>query len=210
MTSDVELLIVNIAGYIAGRYKNMLPAHISLDDLRQAACERILSKLDKHDPAKSPLKSWMCIQAWYAITDELRGMSWFPRGRDDLSMHSLDSHMPGDEDRENDADTWACIVPDHRRPGQKAVEDRDQLRTLLRRLPKRSQDVFAAYWLGDGDMRSVAEQFGITESRVSQISRHCLTLLRRDVGNYEPIGRCVRRDGEGYKRRCQGGRQNNG
>lgn len=69
-------------------------------------------------------------------------------------------------------------------PGR-AGDEREQMRVLLERmgaLPPRLSSVLRKYWLEDKRLQDIADEFGVTESRVSQLLAEATKKLRRAIG----------------------------
>jgi RNA polymerase sigma factor for flagellar operon FliA len=65
-------------------------------------------------------------------------------------------------------------------------EEIGYLRAAVDGLPERERRAIAGYYLQERPMRELAAELGVTESRVSQLCRHGLSLLRQCLSGYAP------------------------
>jgi RNA polymerase sigma factor for flagellar operon FliA len=86
---------------------------------------------------------------------------------------------------EGEADKTALLADDGPGP-QDLVEQKDEsehLHVALERLDDREKDLIRLYYFRSWKFREIAESFGLSESRVSQLHRRILQKLRRAVEN---------------------------
>ena len=91
---------------IAMDLSNHLPPNIEVDDLIQEGVLALISSLEKYDPKKASLKTFVLKRIKGAMYDYLRKMDWMPRNlrrnmkivEQKIYELSSDGHIPSDEE----------------------------------------------------------------------------------------------------------------
>ena len=86
---------------IASDLKRTLPSNVELDDLIQEGAVALLSALDRYDPRKGNLKTFVVKRIKGAMLDYLRKLDWLPRNLR-RRMKELESAMIDLESRGED------------------------------------------------------------------------------------------------------------
>lgn len=182
----IERLVPNIEGVI-WKFVRKLPAHVDIDSLRGAAYEALVRGVDSFQPGRSAtVAMWVTQKAWFAMQDELRRQDFLSRADRkagaDVVCVSLDQTVRDSEYGElTMVDTIA---------GTADVEAQvilmDELRRLWGQLTERERVIVQGFAAGLSGAE-IAEQLGVSESRVSQIlTRAAATARARERGDTAP------------------------
>jgi RNA polymerase sigma factor for flagellar operon FliA len=120
---------------------------------------------------------------------------------------SLDAPTSGDDDGE--AMSISDLVHDDHPSVEDGLESREllaYLRDALRLLPERLRVLVTGYFIDGRSSADLAEELGVTESRVSQLRSEALTMLRtgiesqygREAAGDDEVSRRAARKREGY------------
>jgi RNA polymerase sigma-B factor len=89
---------------------------------------------------------------------------------------SLHAPVSGEETSTELADMLGDVDPD-----MQCVEDREALRPLIARLPKREQRIIAMRFFGNMTQSQIAAELGISQMHVSRLLSHALAVLREGL-----------------------------
>jgi RNA polymerase sigma-B factor len=92
---------------------------------------------------------------------------------------SLQAPVQGEEPSTELADLMGTNDPD-----LEHVEDREALRPLIAKLPKREQRIIAMRFFGNLTQSQIAAQLGISQMHVSRLLSHSLAVLRAGLSSY--------------------------
>jgi RNA polymerase sigma factor for flagellar operon FliA len=166
--------------YLVGTLVNICShGFSSLDygELFTAGLEGAASAADSFDPDRgATLKTWVHTRIRGAVLDEIRRQArWSGRLRTNATsrqafvVHYLEELLPGHEDLRL-ADTVNGVEA----PGE-------PFELVIQSLGERERDILHLYFVEDLTLQAIAERFGVTESRVSQIKTAALTKLRDQI-----------------------------
>jgi RNA polymerase sigma factor (sigma-70 family) len=141
------------------------------DDLQQDAVIAGLAVLPDYDPARGSLSTFLRRRVHGQVVDSLRSLY----GRTyRLAMVSLD------DEQDRDGDEWEDRHAAYEDPGYQQVEDADAIRRLLRGCDRRCREALALTYGWGLTGVEMAQRWGVTEGRVSQIR---IAALRRARGD---------------------------
>ena len=164
LSDETVELILKTARVYASKYRQQAPRHVDVDDLRQAACLRMLTNLEKHDPVRGSLATFLSCQAYYGVLDYARQVDWFPRlwheSHRMLGMRAL-------EDSEEDP-----------RDSFFMIDVQDELEFWMSYFPERERRVLREYYIGHKTMQTIAKESGCSVSWISLMHRDAMRRLR--------------------------------
>lgn len=189
MTPDQERLVVDNLDLVRAIARQVsIRTRQDYDDLHQDGCVGLLDAAEKYD-GRGNFRGYAYVRINGAIIDGMRRMDVVTR----RSMHdpdavylqpmkSLDESLKhGEEWKNANGHTLADLIPDPN-PGPEALAVEDDLVTwTLSRLTDREQAIYAAWLWDDRTMLSLAEDMGVTESRVSQIAGNARRRIRAEL-----------------------------
>jgi len=176
-----------------------LPSHVDTDDLASAGMVGLVQAARSFNPERVvPFKAWASIRIRGAILDELRAADWASRSvrrlareRDEGLAISDAAHLEADLARANllslnywdssgDVDeSWH--PPDPALTPEEVALHKERVRVLtaaVAELPDRHRAVVLGFALESRSITELAQQLGITESRISQLRGEAVGLLR--------------------------------
>jgi RNA polymerase sigma factor for flagellar operon FliA len=178
MTSH-QLVIQNLplAASIAQNISTRLPRHIDPQDLYQDACVGLIRAAARYDSErKVSFRTYARRPIGGAVIDGLRQADHL--SRDQRKRLKAEGAEPAAEPvhvNESDDLPGVLLPPEH----CAVAEERDRiLGAAIRTLPVRLRIVLRAYYHGGQTMRKIGYLLGVNESRVSQIHKRALCLLR--------------------------------
>ena len=142
---------IPFADKIAALKRRTLPKRITIEELQSAAYLGLVESACRFDSSKGiPFTTFAYPRIFGAIIDYLRELG--------VSMVSLDSSQ--DDEEQTLAETIAA-------PKESAVGELfDEMTTGM---DEKAKTMLRCYYLEDVPMKDVGRQFGVTESRVSQL-----------------------------------------
>lgn len=158
-------------------------------DERAAVAVALARVVERYDPAKAALSTYMWYAVRGAVIDLWRRQGWFPkRWSRDVRMMSIEqmrddyaSGFPGDVD--------VCAAPDERVPPalvnrdgisvmEDALETHDQCEKWLGVLDGLDEIVIRRRYVDGIPFREIAAELGVTRQRVSFVHRRALGRIR--------------------------------
>jgi RNA polymerase sigma factor for flagellar operon FliA len=178
-----------LAAAIAGNAAKRLPRHppgLDAEDLLQVARLGLLDAAAKYDASKRvPFGAYARRRIAGAIGDALRSNDHLTRGaRAKLKASGQEDYSAPvpllEPQLLQSTDSW----PDRQ---AEQAESRRWLQAAVLRLPARLRTLIRSYYWGGKTMREIGAQFGVNESRISQLHAGALRALRqyfrmRDIG----------------------------
>ncbi len=167
---------LGLARQAAGRFWNEFRPPVDLEDVVSEAFIGLMKAARMFDPSKgTAFTTFAGMKIRYHLLDWLREQSWISRSElakvraGKAVMHAvLSLSVPvsvggyGDlmplEDALGDVDDNLA-----------QIERRDEVKAMIRRLPRKQRQVLEGYYLGEQTMREVAMDLDLSESRVSQL-----------------------------------------
>lgn len=144
-----------------------------LDDAVLGVCEAV-RRFDSERGV--PLKAYLAIKARYAILEGVRQRSPLKRS-DYYNSREFPAARPPVSLDELHPDALQSVDPRYA-----AVENQELLSRLLASLSPREHEVIVRYFFRHERLRDIASDFGTTESRICQIKRTALKVMR-DTAN---------------------------
>lgn len=182
---------------IAKGIKRKVPQHVELDDLVQAGMVGLVEAGHRYRPEQGDFKGFAMQRIRGAILDELRGMDPLPRGTRKAirRFHQEDGHLSAVQTRlmvaakhvqletviDEDGHTFADAIPSRELSPLDAalVDERDtQIRLRVQTLPEGQRQIMQMLYWRRMKMQEIGDAMGICESRVSQLHKNALNLLR--------------------------------
>jgi RNA polymerase sigma factor for flagellar operon FliA len=162
-----------------------VPRNVSIDDIRSAAMCGLLDALRRGGVERGPaFYAYVRTRIRGAIIDELRKFDWLSRS----------ARREENDKRDTDAVRTTVIAIDDVRADRveqlcdatavtadRLVEARldcDAVRRAVLALPARERLVVSLYYLEDVSLTEIAQQLGVTLSRVSQLRARAVEMLR--------------------------------
>lgn len=157
------------------------------DEIFSAACEGVIKAQQSFDESLGVDFEWWALRkARSAIVDEVRRRAPLSRGDYKRGLRVDDvpaAQIPHSVDALNDqleTSGWEWLQPSAATTDEiKRADDRDVLRRLIRHLTPRQQYVLYKTDVEDVTYLEIADELGVSESRICQIRREALTKLRR-------------------------------
>jgi RNA polymerase sigma factor for flagellar operon FliA len=197
---------------VVGRLAMTLPAHAATEDLYSAGLVGLLHAVRRYNHKAGVLfETYARVRIRGAVFDELRKLDWVPRSVHDKArkvaevMRKLEQKkgkaptnaemakeldITEDEYEEGEATQHEAVadatVPD---PGHN-TERRELSRIIAKRLevlPDMQRKVLALYYFEDLRLREIAEVFGVTESRISQIHAAAILSIKGFLAKHDTI-----------------------
>jgi RNA polymerase sigma factor (sigma-70 family) len=171
--TPAELLIrenVSLAEGLAGRMARNLPHWADYDSLRGAALVGLWQAAESYDSRPgTKFTTWAYGRIFGAVVDEVRRLDPNPRARTDEAKEARVSFcgLEGLDD-----------VAGASYPGDDAHLDAMDSRSSLAALSDRDRRVVSARLVGF-DCREIARALGVSEGRVSEVSRRGLRRMQR-------------------------------
>jgi len=161
---DLESFLPAIQA-MAFRLSKTVP--VPLDDLVGYGCLGLMDAARRYDPAKGNFRSYLGYRVMGAMRDGVREWGWFSRTQRDFQMRYTEA--AGD----------FPLDPAHD-PTQEIYRGLDFGLLVSRvELPERNREMMELYLQGHTTMAQIARQYGLTESRVSQVLSEVEEQLRR-------------------------------
>jgi RNA polymerase sigma factor for flagellar operon FliA len=184
-----------------------LPSHVSRDDLISCAQLALVEVARRFDPtAGASFATYALARLQGAVLDELRSGDWASRSvraaarrtdaaadalairlgrpptRSELDALQVDVHraVMVSMDADHGTDGGSFDLPDTGESPERALLRSERARHLqeaIRALPDRLDEVIERNFFGDESLTEIAEDLGVTLSRVSQMRARALTLL---------------------------------
>lgn len=169
------------------------PVGVDVDDLVSSGIIGLAEAWDRFDPERGvAFVAYAVPRVRGAIIDAIRASDWVPRkarmkaretGEPVASLISFDGSQ---SDGETDA-PGRIADKDTPEPGFEllAAEQRQELLLALNRLPERERYIISAHYFEGVQLAHIAGEFGVTESRVSQLHGRALRMLREGIESVE-------------------------
>jgi RNA polymerase sigma factor FliA len=166
-----------IALWVAGKYSSRQALAAEWDDVHADASLGVLDAIRRFDHSRSAiaLKAYVFIRARGAAIDGIRQRRYtLPRvaGGDRQAPLSLDGLHA---DIAEGGNGWELGVTER---GYAEVDAAETVPLLLIQLSRRRRFVIEAHYLAGRSLANIAQELGVTESRVSQIHTLALRQMR--------------------------------
>jgi RNA polymerase sigma factor for flagellar operon FliA len=181
--ADLSVEHLGLAGQIAGKISKRVPPHVDQADLYQDACRGLLEAAMRYDRGTGvPFGAYARRRIEGAVLDGLRRADY-------LRRHTRDKVKRGEAE---DAGAPLSLKSPDRLPGRFERPDTSAARAesgrLVRQaisgLPERLQVIVMRYYFCDETMLQIGSRLGVNESRVSQLHKRAVSILRvRMVGS---------------------------
>lgn len=172
MTTVKELVEQHVlfADKLAAQKKKMLPKFIDIEEIKSAAYMGLVEAANRYNPNIGvKFTTFSYPRIFGAIHDYLREQKWV-KSNDCKKMYSLDFSY----EYEN---LHQSISSD---PSNKIDELFEEITFNLN---DQSKQIMKSYFICDNSMKEVGEQFGISESRVSQIIKKCKDSIKESFSS---------------------------
>jgi len=167
-----------LAATIARNISKRLPRCVDPQDLYQDACVGLIRAAIRYDAGRNAsFRTYARRPVGGAVIDGLRRADHL--SRDERRRVKADGNEAGPVHVEAAGELAGALQPPER---SAAAAERDRvLRAAISTLPVRLKIVLRAYYHGGQTMREIGRQLGVNESRVSQIHKRALRLLRQHM-----------------------------
>lgn len=165
---------------IAHKVTNPILHILSIDDLVQEGAVAAMRAAERWDASHEvPLEAFVAIRARGAMIDAIRNAS--PGGRmrgkrERPKIRSLDEILPNTNAMLQDFpdESWSeeFVIRERANKGQAL------LLRLLEQLPPREWEIIERHYFLEEQLGDIADDWGVTQSRVSQIHTRALRLMR--------------------------------
>ena len=147
-----------LANKLAYQKKRTLPNFIDFEELQSAAYMGLVEAANRFDPDKGVAFSTFAYpRIWGEINDYLRQLGWGKRGSQ-CQMASLDATAENQE----------CCLKDMIE-AEKEFNEGEFLEVISKDLDEQAEQVLKCYFIDEYSMKDVGKQFGVSESRISQL-----------------------------------------
>lgn len=160
----IEPAHIEIVQRNAKRLKSRLPTSVEFDDLVQAGMLGLLGALQTHDPDKGPFGPYAHLRVRGAMVDEVRRMTAWSRIDRRARLVICD---PFEVESEANDDNPAT-----------STRDAAILDSAIASLTERDQRFIDLYYRDELKLLAIGIEFGVSESRASQIHADVLEKLR--------------------------------
>jgi len=158
-TEELVLKYVPLANKLAFDKKRNLPKHVDVEELQSAAYLGLVEAASRFDESKGiAFSTFAYPRISGAILDHLRQQSWGKR-TDPKAAYSLDTPTSDDDN---------VAMKDMLVAEEDSNAD-ELLEMVSNEFDDQAQKVMKLYFIDDCSMKEVGEQFGVSESRISQL-----------------------------------------
>ena len=167
-----------LAAVIARNISKRLPRHVDPQDLYQDACVGLIRAAARYDARrKVSFGAYARRPIGGAVIDGLRRADHL--SRDERRRIKAEGDDAGPLHLDSTGDLRGTLLPPERHAA--AAERNQFLNTAISTLPMRLRVLLRDYYHGGQTMREIGYRLGVNESRVSQIHRRALRLLREHL-----------------------------
>jgi RNA polymerase sigma factor for flagellar operon FliA len=167
---------------VVGTMLPRLPANVLRDDLLAAGTFGLLDALRRQSPSERGVEfTWYArVRVRGAIVDELRAQDWLSRRarRRFASESTTSTAVVGIEDLPEDRRALA----DEASPTPEALvaarSDAHAVAKAVEKLPVRERNIITAHYFDGVQLRTIAQDMGVSEPRVSQLHARAVARLR--------------------------------
>jgi RNA polymerase sigma factor for flagellar operon FliA len=164
---------------VVARFLGRLPANVLREDLIAAGTFGLIGALGKNPEARGPsFHQYAHIRVRSAILDELRAQDWLSRRarKSVVRKHGSDvstAILPFDEDS----------VSDDATPHEQleVEQERAALAEAIDQLPERERLIVRMHYFGDVQLKTIAQELGLSAARVTQLHTRAMGMLRDRV-----------------------------
>lgn len=192
--SELLARFTPLANQIAGGFLRKLPSNVLHEDIRAAAMAGLWDAIQKHDGKTLENFEWYVrVRIRGSIIDELRAQDWLPRRAREAAMKAAEKgeYRPAPAVvRFDDVSEWeqnrmlsqaasseaACV----------AKEAQENIFGALDRLPARERYIVSQHYLNGVRLKDIAEEFQISEARISQLHSRALARLKASANLSAP------------------------
>ena len=176
---------LHVVKMIARQMKRALPAQVDVEDLESAGYFGLIDAAKRYDPGrKTKFETFASIRIRGAILDELRRLDWVPRlvrqrKEEPIGMtgfSDIASGLPTED--EDDAE---FIIEDPTEDLRINLEVRLKLEDAISVLKPKYQEAVRLYYFDGWTLRETAGYMNTTESRVCQILKRAIPILRKEL-----------------------------
>jgi RNA polymerase sigma factor for flagellar operon FliA len=167
-----------------------LPVGVEAGDLVSSGIIGLAQAWERFDAGRGvPFESYAIPRVKGAIIDAIRASDWIPRkarqksartGEPVLKLVSLEGGRVNDDSESHGDRIHDDTAPI---PGVEllAGEQRREMLSVLNRLPEREKSIVTLFYFHGVKLATIAEEFGVTQSRISQIHGRALRMLREGL-----------------------------
>lgn len=157
-TQELIEKYVPLANKLAFDKKKTLPRHVDVEELQSAAYLGLTEAASRFDESKGiAFSTFAYPRISGAIVDHLRQQSWGKR-TDPKAVYSLDIPISDDDRSMKD-----MLV------AKEESKTDEMLEVVSKDFDEQAEQVIRSYFIDDCSMKEVGEQFGVSESRISQL-----------------------------------------
>lgn len=170
----------------AEKLRQRLPPSVGVDDLQQAGAFGLAQAIDGFDLQRGiKFTSFAQLRVQGAMLDWLRNVDWAPRqersrakvdGRHITKMQSIDTPLPG-----HDKPAGKTIADKNAGLEIKGIEDREEFDQMIRALRGNHHVVITKKFVDGQDQKEIADDIGLSPSRVWQLLREAMEILKATV-----------------------------
>jgi len=165
--------------------KRTLPPQVDVEDLESAGYFGLLDAATRYDPGRKTKFETFCVQRIRgAILDELRKLDWVPRlvrqrGETPVGMKNFSEFTSRKSNSNRSEDEAEFVITDSTSNIADDVELSLRMASAISSLKPRYQEAVRLYHQEGWTLRESASFMGTTESRVCQILKKALPILRK-------------------------------
>jgi RNA polymerase sigma factor for flagellar operon FliA len=176
---------------IVARFLRKLPPNVLRDDLMAAGTYGLVDSLRKNGHDRGPTFEWYArIRIRGAILDELRTEDWLTRrARSRIAAHLGEGQAPmaGVVALDDLSDAHRSGLFDETTPSPlEAAEENDERAVLaqaVEQLVERERLIVTLHYFQGVQLKTIAQQLGVSEPRVSQLHARAIAKLRASMGS---------------------------
>jgi RNA polymerase sigma factor (sigma-70 family) len=183
--ADVELDLARVAQSVVRQFLIRQPylrkdEHDLLSDAQLGAVRAQLT----YDPEKGhSVLGYTFAMARYAVLDGIRDRSPVPRTayQKGVRLEDLPAHRQPPTELVDEEGRDRLVVDSNATGAFQVVEDRLALLSLLQTLSEKEQMILVLHYFEDMAWQDIADLYGVTPSRISQIAHKAYDKLRRHL-----------------------------
>lgn len=192
VTAEQERLVNAHLGWAKNHARKLikttfLPGCVLVDDLWAYGCLGLIDAAKRFDPERGvKFKTFAQYRVIGAMHDGLREMDWMPRGLrakvkagEHPEVHKFSLDIPCSEQAESFSDPLEVPV---NRSLQDATESRELAATAIKKVFGKHRAAIRKFFFEHKTMTQVGDEMGLTESRISQIVKEALEIMREALG----------------------------
>ena len=170
--------------FLAMRLGRFVPASFR-QDLFSFGVIGLMDAIEKFKPEMGhTFKTYGAVRIRGAMSDGIRTLNWLPRGAQQRASRVIEKIVPMDFQTATTSvgvriqDTLSDPHAETPLDGLELQADHDEVVEAIRSLPERERTVITRYYFERQRLAQIGLELGVTESRICQLHRAALVMLR--------------------------------